>query len=58
VKVLKNFYRYHTHQAKGTKGILSKQYGIGGKLEFCYNNNDKELCFPSINAAKQYFKVR
>jgi group I intron endonuclease len=55
---IKEFYRYHVHQAKGKKGVLSKQYGIGGKLVFCYSNNNKELFFPSINATKQYFKVR
>ena len=40
------------------KGKFSPQYGIGGKLVFCYNKTDKELIFPSINAAKQHFKVR
>jgi hypothetical protein len=25
---------------------------------FCYSKTDKELIFPSINAAKQHFKVR
>jgi hypothetical protein len=55
---IKEFYKYHKHQAKGKKGILSKQYGIGGKLVFCYNENNKELYFPSINAARQFFKIR
>lgn len=27
-------------------------------LFFCYNEKGEELIFPSINAAKQYFKVR
>ena len=55
---IKEFYKFHEHQAKGKKGILSKQYGIGGKLVFCYNENNKELYFPSINAARQFFKIR
>ena len=55
---VKEFYRHHKHQSKGLKGVLSKQYGIGGKLVYCYNNKGAELVFPSINAAKQYFKVR
>lgn len=32
--------------------------GIGGKLVFCYSKTGEELIFPSINAAKQHFKVR
>ena len=40
------------------KGILSPQYGIGGELVFCYSKTGKELIFPSINAARQHFKVR
>jgi len=55
---IKNFYLTHTYHAKGLKGVLSKQYGIGGQFVFCYNKQDKELIFPSINGAKQYFKVR
>jgi hypothetical protein len=27
-------------------------------LVFCYNKTGKEIIFPSINAAKQHFKVR
>ena len=54
----KEFYKYHKHHAKGKKGILSPQFGIGGKLVFCYNENNKELYFPSINAARQFFKIR
>lgn len=54
----KEFYRTRSHPSKGLKGILSKQYGIGGKTVFCYNKANKELIFPSINAARQHFKVR
>lgn len=57
-KGIKKFYLNNNHYNKGLKGILSPQYGIGGKLVFCYNKTGKELYFPSINAAKQYFKVR
>ena len=55
---IKEFYITNYHPSKGLKGKLSPQYGIGGKLVFCYNENDKELMFPSINAARQHFKVR
>ena len=55
---IKNFYRTNTHKYKGLKGVLSPQYGIGGQSVFCYNETGKELIFPSINGAKQYFKVR
>jgi group I intron endonuclease len=57
-KGIKEFYRKYEHHAKGKKGILSAQYGIGGKFVFCYNKTGKELIFPSINGAKQHFKVR
>lgn len=55
---IKEFYRTHTHPAKGLKGVLSRQYGINGKFVFCYSKTGKELIFPSINGAKQHFKVR
>ena len=57
-KGIKEFYRKHEHHAKGKKGIFSAQYGIGGQFVFCYNKTGKELIFPSINGAKQHFKVR
>lgn len=57
-KGIKEFYRKHEHHAKGKKGILSAQYGIGGQFVFCYNKTGKELIFPSVNGAKQHFKVR
>lgn len=55
---IKNFYLSNTHASKGLKGKLSPQYGIGGKYVFCYDKDNKELIFPSINAARQHFKVR
>lgn len=55
---IKTHYLTNSHPSKGLKGKLSPQYGIGGKFVFCYNKTDKELIFPSINAAKQHFKVR
>lgn len=55
---IKEFYLNNSHPSKGLKGKLSPQYGIGGSLVFCYNRNNEELIFPSINAARQHFKVR
>ena len=55
---IKEFYLTHSHSSKGLKGKLSQQYGIGGKSVFCYNQNGEELIFPSINGARQHFKVR
>ena len=55
---IKEFYQTHPHHAKGKKGILAKQYGIGGQFVFCYSKTGEELIFPSINGAKQHFNVR
>lgn len=55
---IKEFYRNQKHHAIGKKGVLSSQYGIGGQFVFCYSKDGKELIFPSINGAKQFFKVR
>jgi len=55
---IKNFYAKHGNPRKGLKGKLSAQYGIGGDFVFCYNRANEELVFPSINAARQHFKVR
>ena len=55
---IRNYYLTNSHPSKGLKGKLSAQYGIGGKFVFCYSDTDEELVFPSINAAKQHFKVR
>lgn len=55
---IKKFYLNNTHPNKGKTGKLSPQYGIGCSFVFCYNKENQELIFPSINAAKQHFKVR
>ena len=55
---IKEFYLTHPHSAKGKKGILAKQYGIGGQFVFFYSKTGEELIFPSINGARQHFKVR
>lgn len=55
---IKDFYLNNIHPYKGKTGKLSPQYGIGGSLVFCYNKNNEELIFPSINAVRQHFKVR
>lgn len=54
---IKEYYRNHDHHAKGKKGKLSAQYGIGGKFVFFYDKRGKELIFPSINASRLHFKV-
>jgi group I intron endonuclease len=55
---IKEFYLKNTHPGKGKTGKLSPQYGIGGSFIFCYSKENQELIFPSINAAKQHFRVR
>jgi hypothetical protein len=55
---IKEFYLTHSHPSKGLKGKFSPQYGIGGKSVFCYNQIGEELIFPSVNGARQHFKVR
>jgi group I intron endonuclease len=55
---LKNFYEIHEHHAKGKKGELSYQYGIGGTEIIMTNESGEALSFPSINSARIHFKVR
>jgi len=55
---IKEFYLKNNNPFKGLKGKLSRQYGIGGSPVFCYSKNNEELVFPSVNAARQHFKVR
>lgn len=50
--------KYYLTNHHLSKGKLSAQYGMGGKLVFCYNRTGEELIFPSINEARQHFKVR
>jgi len=57
-KGIKKYYLTNNHRSKGLKGKLSSQYGIGGKLVFCYNKKGEELIFTSINETRQYFHVR
>lgn len=55
---LKKFYQTNTNPYKGKKGLLSPQYGIGGKFVFFYSETGEELIFPSINASCRLFKVK
>jgi hypothetical protein len=55
---IKKFYLTHTHLYKRLKVKLSPRYGIGGNFVFCYNQKGEELIFPSINATRQFFKIR
>lgn len=55
---IKKFVITHNHRYKGFKGKFSPQYGIGGDFVFCYNLKGEEVIFPSINAARQHFRVR
>jgi group I intron endonuclease len=55
---IKEFYKTHTHPTKGKKGALSPQYRIGGKSVHCYDSQNNYNYFPSINGARQHFKVR
>ncbi len=55
---IKEFYLNNPHPYKGKTGKLSPQYGIGGSIVFCYNKENQELIFPSINATRQHFKVK
>jgi len=57
-KGIKNFYINSSHTSKGLKGKLSPQYGIGGTAVYLYNKENEVLTFPSLNAARQHFKVR
>lgn len=55
---LKKFYEIYEHHAKGNKGELSYQYGIGGTENLMTNESGEALSFPSINSARIQFKVR
>lgn len=55
---IKAFYKTHNHPSKGKKGVLSPQYGKGGKSVHCYDLQGNYLYFPSVNGARQHFKVR
>jgi group I intron endonuclease len=55
---LKDYYAQHVHHNKGKKATLASQYGIGGKRVHLYGDDGTYLNFPSVNGARQYFKVR
>lgn len=55
---IKKYYSKKSHKYKGLKGKLAPQYGLGGKAVYCYNKTGENISFPSINGAKQHFKVR
>jgi len=55
---LKKYYLENKHHNKGKKGSLSPQFGIGGTKIIMKNENGKILFFPSINATRQFFRVR
>ena len=44
--------------ARGKKGELSSQYGVGGTNIIMTNEQGTVLSFPSINSARTHFKVR
>ena len=55
---LKKYLLEHGHHNKGKKGVLAPQYGIGGTKIIMKSENGEVLSFPSINAARQHFRVR
>jgi len=57
-KALKAHFLAKGHHNKGKKGILASQFGIGGTKIHMYSSNGQYECFPSINAARQFFHVR
>jgi hypothetical protein len=57
-KALKQYFLEHGHHNKGKKGILAPQYGIGGTKIKMINELGEIILFPSINSARQNFKVR
>lgn len=55
---LKKHFLENVHHNKGKKGPLAPQFGIGGKNIIMKSENGDVLTFPSINASRQYFRVR
>jgi group I intron endonuclease len=55
---LKNYFKLHGHHNKGKKGVAAPQFGLGGTSVHCYSSSGDYLNFPSINAARIWFKVR
>jgi group I intron endonuclease len=57
-KGINDFYINSSHPSKGLKRKLSPLYGIGDIAVYLYNKEGEFLTFPSLNAARQHFKVR
>ena len=57
-EALKSYYLNHKHHSLGKKGILSSQYGIGGKAIEMFSSDGQYKIFPSLNSARQFFHVR
>jgi group I intron endonuclease len=55
---LKKYYRENEHHNKNKKGVLSPQFGIGGTKLIMTSENGDIIKFPSINAARQHFRIR
>ncbi len=55
---LKKYLLEHGHHNKGKKGVLAPQYGKTGTKLIMRSENGEVLTFPSINAARQHFRVR
>lgn len=55
---LKKYYEEHDHHAKGKKGILASQFGIGGTKITMIDEQRTIMTFPSINSARTHFRVR
>ena len=55
---LKKHFLENKHHNKGKKGSLSPQFGIGGTKIIMKSENGEVFSFPSINATRQFFRVR
>jgi group I intron endonuclease len=55
---LKEHFLKQGHHNKGKKGVFAPQFGIGGTKIIMKSENGDILSFPSINAARQHFRVR
>ena len=55
---LKKYYEGHDHHAKGKKGKLAPQFGIGGTKITMIDEQGTIITFPSINSARLHFRVR
>lgn len=55
---LKKYFAQNVHHNKNKKEVLALQYGINGIKIIMISEFGEKLEFPSINAARLYFKVR